>query len=160
MQETWVRSLGWEDSLERGTATHSNILAWRIPWTKEPGMLQSMGSQRVGHNLGTKQNTKTRQALLNRCPGKFKFCFLELSGIFFLVFLIHSWLTLQMQNTQIWRVDCVCVCVYVCVWWFCEIHWTSPGSPSLYQALFWDSFQLEKGFCNILPATVVSSNFV
>ena len=78
-------------------------------------MLQSIGSQRVGHNLGTKQNTKTRQALLNRCPGKFKFCFLELSGIFFLVFLIHSWLTLQMQNTQIWRVDCVCVCVCMCV---------------------------------------------
>ena len=49
MQETWVLSLGWEDSLERGTATHSNILAWRIPWTKEPGMLQSMGSQRAGH---------------------------------------------------------------------------------------------------------------
>ena len=53
MQETWVRSLGWENSLERGTATHSNILAWRIPWTKEPGTLQSMGSQRAGHNRAT-----------------------------------------------------------------------------------------------------------
>ena len=113
--ETWIQSLGSEDPLEKEMATYSSILAWRIPWTEEPGMLQSMGSQRVGHNLGTKQNTKTRQALLNRCPGKFKFCFLELSGIFFLVFLIHSWLTLQMQNTQIWRVDCVCVCVCMCV---------------------------------------------
>ena len=46
MQETQVPSL--EDSLERGMATHSNILAWRIPWTEEPGRLQSMGSQRVG----------------------------------------------------------------------------------------------------------------
>ena len=49
-QETWVRSLGWEDTLEEGMATHSSILAWRIPWTEEPGGLQSMGLQRVGHN--------------------------------------------------------------------------------------------------------------
>ena len=48
MQETWVRSLGWEDPLEKGMATHSSILAWRIPWAEEPGRLQSMGSQRVG----------------------------------------------------------------------------------------------------------------
>ena len=47
MQETWVRSLGAEDPLEKETATHSGILAWSIPWTKEPGRLQSMGSQRV-----------------------------------------------------------------------------------------------------------------
>ena len=45
MQETWVRSLGWEDPLEKGTATHSSILAWRILWTEEPGRLQYMGSQ-------------------------------------------------------------------------------------------------------------------
>ena len=51
MQETWVRSLGQEDPLEKGMATHSNILAWRIPWTKEPGGLQSMGLQRVGHDF-------------------------------------------------------------------------------------------------------------
>ena len=50
MQETWVRSLGWEDLLEKGTATDSTILAWRIPWTEEAGGLQSMGSQRVGHD--------------------------------------------------------------------------------------------------------------
>ena len=49
MQETQVQSLGWEDPLEKGTATHSSILAWRIPWTEEPGGLQSMGSQRVAH---------------------------------------------------------------------------------------------------------------
>ena len=47
-----VRSLGWEDPLEEGMATHSSILAWRIPWTEKPGGLQSMGSQRVGHNFG------------------------------------------------------------------------------------------------------------
>ena len=50
MQETWVQSLGQEDSLEKGMAIHSSILSWRIPWTEEPGGLQSRGSQRVGHN--------------------------------------------------------------------------------------------------------------
>ena len=50
MWEIWVQSLGWEDPLEEGMATHSSILAWRIPWTEKPGGLQSMGSQRVGHN--------------------------------------------------------------------------------------------------------------
>ena len=50
MQETWVRSLGWKDSLEKGMAIHSTVLAWRIPWTEEPGGLQSMGSQRVRHD--------------------------------------------------------------------------------------------------------------
>ena len=48
MQETWVRSLGWEDPLQEEMATHSSILAWKIPWTEKPGGLQSMGSQRVG----------------------------------------------------------------------------------------------------------------
>ena len=53
MQETWLQSLGLEDPLEKGMATHSSILAWRIPWTEEPGRLQSMGSQRVGHDWVT-----------------------------------------------------------------------------------------------------------
>ena len=64
-QETWVQSLGWEDPLEKEMAPHSSILAWRIPWTEEPGGLQFMGSQRVGHNrerlthtLKQKQKTK------------------------------------------------------------------------------------------------------
>ena len=55
VQEIWVQSLGWEDPLKKGMATHSSILAWRIPQTEEPGRLQSMGSQRVEHDLGTKQ---------------------------------------------------------------------------------------------------------
>ena len=49
-QEIYVRSLGWEDLLEEKTTTHSNTLAWRIPWTEEPGRLQSLGSQRVRHD--------------------------------------------------------------------------------------------------------------
>ena len=50
MLRTQVRSLGWEDPLEKEMATHSGILSWRIPWTEEPGGLQSMGLQTVGHN--------------------------------------------------------------------------------------------------------------
>ena len=53
--ETWAQSLGWEDPLEEGMATHSIILAWEIPWNEKPGGLQSMESQRVGHSLATKQ---------------------------------------------------------------------------------------------------------
>ena len=54
MQETWVQSLGWDDPLEKEMATHFCILAWEIPWTEEPGRLQSMGLQRVRHDLATK----------------------------------------------------------------------------------------------------------
>ena len=50
MWETWVKSLGWEDPLEKRMATHSRILAWRIPWTEEPGRLQSMGLQKLDRN--------------------------------------------------------------------------------------------------------------
>ena len=50
MRETWVQSLDWEDPLEKEMAIHSSIIAWKIPWTEEPGRLQSMGLQRVGHD--------------------------------------------------------------------------------------------------------------
>ena len=50
VQETWVPSLGWKDPLEKGMATHSSILAWKIPWTEEPNGLQSMELQRIGHD--------------------------------------------------------------------------------------------------------------
>ena len=62
MQETWVRSLGREDPLEKEMATHSSILAWEIPGTEEPGRLQFMELQRVRHNLMTK-TTATKQCL-------------------------------------------------------------------------------------------------
>ena len=57
VQEVWVQSLGQKDPLEKEMATHSSILAWEVPWTEEPGGLQSMGLQRVRHNLATKQQT-------------------------------------------------------------------------------------------------------
>ena len=59
MQETWVWSLGWEDHLGEEMATYSGILAWRIPWTEEPGGLQSTGSQRMWHNWATNTHTHT-----------------------------------------------------------------------------------------------------
>ena len=55
MRETWVQSLGWEDPLEKEMAIRSSILAWEIPWTEETGGLESMGSQRVRHDLATEQ---------------------------------------------------------------------------------------------------------
>ena len=62
MQETQVWSLGWEYSLEKEMATHSGTLAWKIPWMEEPGRLQSMGSQRVGHNWATSLGYTTGKA--------------------------------------------------------------------------------------------------
>ena len=67
-QETWVWSLGWEDPLEKEMAIHSSTVAWKIPWTEEPGRLQSMGSQRVGHDWGTSLSIS----------GPEKLCFLAL----------------------------------------------------------------------------------
>ena len=58
MRETWVPSLGGEDPLEKGMATHSSILAWRIPWTEEPGGIQSMGSPRVRRDWATQHSTQ------------------------------------------------------------------------------------------------------
>ena len=64
MQETQVQSLGQEYALEEEMTTHSSILAWEIPWTKVPGRIQSMRSQRVEHNLGTKQQFKKISSIL------------------------------------------------------------------------------------------------
>jgi len=61
MQETWIQSLSWENPLENGMATHSSILAWRIPWTEQPGGLQSTGLQRVRHNWTTNTFTGALQ---------------------------------------------------------------------------------------------------
>ena len=64
MQETWVQSLGGEDPPEKGMAAHSSILAWRIPWTEEPGGLRSIGSQKVGHDWTTNISTTSFQQLV------------------------------------------------------------------------------------------------
>ena len=66
MQEIQVRSLGWEDPLQKSMATHSSILAWKIPWTEEPGRLQPMGSQRFGYQRVT--NTGDKEGFLVKHP--------------------------------------------------------------------------------------------
>ena len=63
MQEMWVQSLGREDPLEKGMATHSSILSWRIPWTEKAGRLQSLGSQRVGQDLVTEQQEVSKDKI-------------------------------------------------------------------------------------------------
>ena len=77
MQETWVLSLGWEDPLEKGMATYSSTLVWRIPWTEEPGGLQSIGSQRVG------QYWVTNTPLLNCTECPLSTVFLPLAHVLF-----------------------------------------------------------------------------
>ena len=64
VQGTWVWPLGWEDPLEKEMTTHSSTLAWEIPWTEEPDGLQSMGSQRIRHNLATKQQQQFPNTVL------------------------------------------------------------------------------------------------
>ena len=60
MRETWVRSLGREDPLEKEMATHSSTLAWKIPWAEEPGRQHSMGSKRAGHNIVTEHRAQVK----------------------------------------------------------------------------------------------------
>ena len=72
MQDAQVQSLGGEDPLEKEMVTHSSILAWKIPWTEKPGGLQSMRSQRVGHDLETKkQHVQNRYKILVADPEKY-----------------------------------------------------------------------------------------
>ena len=75
MQETWVQPLAWDDPLEKAMATHSSILAWRIQWTGEPGGLQSLKLQRVGHNWATNTSfhfiaKQTKKSMSGHIPFK------------------------------------------------------------------------------------------
>ena len=74
MQETWVGLLGWEDPLEKGMATHSSTFAWKIPWTEEPGRLQSIGLQRVGHDSATSLSLSACIQALEAVPVPHKSC--------------------------------------------------------------------------------------
>ena len=75
MWKTWVQVLGWEDPLEKEMAIHSSTIAWKIPWTEEPGRLQSIGSQRVGHDWVTSPKASNEDAFLSR---NFTFAFARL----------------------------------------------------------------------------------
>ena len=84
----WVWSLGQEDPLEEGTATHSGILAWRIPWIEEPGGLQSLGLQRAGRDLGSKQHVKKKKEKRNIKKKNKKHLSQKNIGVFFCSFLL------------------------------------------------------------------------
>ena len=70
MRETQVQSLGWEDPLEKEMAIHSSTIAWKIPWTEEPGRLQSMGSQRVGHDGATSLHLHNKEGWIQVKVGR------------------------------------------------------------------------------------------
>ena len=93
MQETQVRSLGWKDLLEKGLATHSSTLAWKIPWTEEPGRLQSMGLQRVGQNWATSLSHYKNVVATDFFPPWTSFLFLTFSG---------HWTLLSMRLSSVW----------------------------------------------------------
>ena len=92
MQETWVPSLGWEDPLEKEMAIHSSILAWKIPWTEEPGRLQSMGSRRVRHNWATSLSLSLPLTMQNIRIWRF---------IIFILFTLWPWLIYLILLSQI-----------------------------------------------------------
>ena len=90
--ETWVRSLGWEDALEESMATHSSILAWRMPWLEEPGGLQSVGSQRVRHGWATSTFTLLMRLTAHWKPNPLpSWAQLVLTSSCFLVFAASSY---------------------------------------------------------------------
>ena len=117
MWETWIQSLGWEDLLEEGMATHSSVLAWKIPWTEEPGGLQSMRSQWIRHNWAHThiqeeeetliiasgslspegQNTARKQLTANLKGGLYQT--LNIPG---------PWLWIS-QPPKLWEINCCCL---------------------------------------------------
>ena len=92
--ETRIQSLGWEDSLEKSMATHSSILAWRIPWTEEPGKLQSMGFQIVKHDWMTNTFTKTFWYRIHGIMGNLDLCL----TLLYVLVLSPEWLSSSCSN--------------------------------------------------------------
>ena len=114
---TWFWSLGQEDPLEKGKATHSSILAWRIPWTEESGALQSMGSQRIRHSWSDRACTHTQFLLLNSISAVAVSvtCFLKLI-IQFCFWL--SWVFTAAHSLSLVNGDCSCLRCWGFLWWW------------------------------------------
>ena len=139
IQETWVLSLGQENPLEKGMATHSSILVWKIPWTEEPGVLQSMGSQRVGDDWATNTFTPLSQKPLT-IKGKtdkfnynksLNFCIAEdtinkikqmtdWNYILNIKMLFYSYTSLRKQINRKWANDLYQDSLSICKW---PINW-------------------------------------
>ena len=129
MQEIQIRSLGWEDLLEEEKTTHSNILAWEIPWTEEPGRLQSMGLQRVGSDLATKQQQQ----------------YIYILGIYMYIYIVY--ICVYIYNVYIY----VCV-IYVYIYRnHCAINLKLTHCKSTI-------FQLKKLICSLKNNSKIPSN--
>ena len=127
--EIWVRSLDWEDPLEEGMATHSNILAWRIPWTVEPGGLKSMDSQRVGRNwtdlIHTHTHTHTHRVSISP-PSLFSLWMLVNPGLHFGASCLQDFVSkiLNSSNTFSWRSHMVWESWFLLLLQICSAHFT------------------------------------
>ena len=109
MQETQVWSLGWKDLLEEEMATHSSILTWRIPWTEEPGRLQCMGSQRIGHDCSDWAHTHTYVYTRTYMYGAVAspHPLLPWPHLAATLFHLHrSWKGHTVESKQLWKLDC------------------------------------------------------
>ena len=131
MWETRAQSLGWEDPLEKEMTTHSTILAWRIPWTEEPGRLQSTGSQRVGHNWVTSLFTFY---LPTEPPGKPRFSLSIFSSVFLPPVSFSSFLSLPWNSSLFRQSYNFIYCLYADDFQIClqqippefQTQWISP----------------------------------
>ena len=144
-KETWVRFLGWENPLEKGTATQSSVLAWRIPWIEEPGRLQSIGSQSVRHDWGTFTFTlsaaKSLQLCLTLCdpiedspPGS------PIPGI--LQARTLEWVTMSFSSAWKWKVKVKSLsCVRLLVTSWTAAH-QAPPSMGFSRQEYWSGVPL------------------
>ena len=111
MRETRVRSLGWEDPMEKEMAIHSSTIAWKIPWTEEPGRLQSMGSQRVGHDWGTSLHLTLS---LFFSPVKWRsYSVFKLTSLYYMLVFMFTW----QRCFLTWYL--LLACVIFCYFLFC-----------------------------------------
>ena len=143
IQETQVQSVGWEDTMEEGMATHSSTLAWKIPWTKEPGRLQSLGSQRVWHDW---VNEHTHP------PTQWKYKVPLTSQHNTAVLLLQTVKLLSVLNySSITIIPRKCLCIWVWIYHYRHLNnlliiWSaSSGSlPSIWWLLFYKKGHIEK----------------
>ena len=166
IQKTWIPSLGWEDPLEEGMATHSSILAWRILWTEEPGGLQSMGSQRLRHDWVTNTVYRVNLRLSS---------YLSHKSIFILKNIYKcnaniipnkiNTTSLLLSNT--WPLfkfkGCGCMCLHTqsCLTLCSPMYWSLPGSSvheiSQARILEWVAISFCRGSSQPRDQTLVSA---
>ena len=134
MWETWVLFLGWEDPPEEGMATNSSILAWRIPWTEEPGGLQSIGSQRVRHDWATKHSTA--QLHVHSLP----ITSMQIIPKFSLYYYVKMTMLEPLENLVTVKTEPERY-VYILIPWICDYYFTVANMQNPFA-------RIAKGSCN------------